>query len=78
MSLKRKKKDMFHLDILYVYNELLHYEELKDMDMDDIYELFIQVLRKSRSQIDFTTELNDKLKDRLIDLFFNALEEQKR
>lgn len=77
MALKRKKKDNFHLDILYVYNELLHYEELADMELDEIYLLFIKVIKKSRSQIDFTSPLNDKLKDRLIDLFFKALEEQK-
>lgn len=44
-STKQRAKEVFHLDYLRVYHEVLKHEDVLDIDLDVIYTAVVQTLR---------------------------------
>lgn len=43
---KTRTKEIVHLEYLSVYNEVLKYEDVMDIDLDDIYTACVKVIQR--------------------------------
>lgn len=48
-TVKVNKREMIHLDFLNVYNEVLKYNDVIDLDIDDILDVTKQILQEELS-----------------------------
>lgn len=62
MSRKRARK-LIHVEYIRAYHNILKYEEVIDIELDIIYQTYLNVIAKLRSEIDLTKspEKNDIL-----------------
>lgn len=73
--MSRRGNKNVHIEYLRVYNDILKYEDVLDFELDYIYQTYLRVLAKLRSQIDFTKPPKQKdldfLRDKVLDAIVN-------
>lgn len=60
---KKRQRKLIHVEYIRAYHNILKYEEVIDIELDIIYQTYLNVIAKLRSEIDLTKspEKNDIL-----------------
>lgn len=60
---KKRQRKLIHVEYIRAYHNILKYEEVIDIELDIIYQTYLNVIARLRSEIDLTKspEKNDIL-----------------
>ena len=74
MSRRRGNKNI-HIEYFRVYNDILKYEEVLDIELGTIFQTYLNTIAKMRKHFDFTKPPSQKELDRLREIVMDNLAE---